>query len=82
MKYEKPIARNLSEISFAEGICTSGRRVGTCYDTYGLSAGYCSSGDVAGFPCEVGGAAANNCTYGYAGYYNADCVSGGIARGG
>ena len=33
MKYEKPIARNLSDISFAEGICLSGAFVGTCYNT-------------------------------------------------
>jgi hypothetical protein len=82
MKYEKPIARNLSDISFAEGICASGAWVGTCYNANGLSAGLCTNGLTAGFPCGAGGTAANTCTPGSYGYNNANCLNGGIAKGG
>lgn len=82
MKYEKPVARNLSELSFAEGICNSGAFVGTCYNTWGLSAGDCTFGQTAGSTCSTGSNPANTCTYGPVGYYSGDCVNGGIAKGG
>jgi len=82
MKYEKPIARNLSDISFAEGICLSGAFVGTCYNTWGMSAGLCASGNVAGDTCTTGGNPHDTCVYGAVGYSNDNCQSGGIAKGG
>ena len=81
MSYQKPTARDLSEISFAEGVCDSGQFVGTCYADFGLSAGFCTTGQTAGAPCSEGLSAANTCDYGDVGYLNADCTAGGIARG-
>ena len=40
MKYQKPISRELSNISFAGGVCMSGIAVGNCDPNGGL-AGYC-----------------------------------------
>jgi hypothetical protein len=83
MKYEKPIARNLSDISFVEGTCFSGAYVGTCYSANGLNAGLCTNGRTAGFEsCITGLTPADTCFYGGYGYYHLDCISGGIAKGG
>jgi len=82
MKYSKPIARNLSDLSVAEGICQSGHFVGTCYNSWGLSAGLCTNGQLAGAPCGNGSTPVDSCTYGGIGYNNANCTRGGIAKGG
>jgi len=82
MKYSKPVARNLSDLSMAEGFCSSGQFVGTCYQIFGLSAGDCHTGATAGLGCAVGNTPFDTCNYGAFGYYSGDCTRGGIAGGG
>jgi hypothetical protein len=58
MKYQKPVVHDLSQLSFAEGACTSGLFVGDCSPN-GLQAGQCISvGNTAGV-CTTAGNTVN-----------------------
>ncbi len=82
MKYEKPSAQDLSEISVAEGLCLSGQAVGTCFNTFGVAAGLCTTGLTAGADCSAGGTPVDTCNYGNFGFFHGNCTRGGIAKGG
>jgi hypothetical protein len=66
MKYQKPIAHDLSELSFADGACSSGTAVGVCSAIAGGLAGRCAAN----------GSNAGTCTNFGSGVNAAGCVPG------
>lgn len=79
MKYQKPFARDLSEFSFVDGACASGRFVGTCTATAGGLAGDClGNGTGAGTCSGSGTSVGNSCAAGEFGT-NSNCATGGFA---
>lgn len=80
IKYEKPVARDLNELSFADGYCEFGHFVGTCVANFGMTAGTCMTGVTAGSgACITGSTAQDTCNYGTVGIYGGNCTPGGIA---
>jgi hypothetical protein len=80
VKYQKPFARDLSELSFAEGACNSGTFVGTCTNLAGGLAGNCfANGTGAGTCSGYGTTVGNSCAPGAFGT-NSNCSpTGGFA---
>ncbi len=79
MKYQKPQARSLSEISFASGACSSGTWVGICQTNSGFMAGICTTGlNASNGNCTTGNIPVDTCVAGPSGIA-ANCTSGYLA---
>lgn len=59
MKYQKPFARDLSELSFADGACSSGEFVGVCTNLAGGLAGVCLANGRNAGTCNGNGTSVN-----------------------
>lgn len=78
-KYERPMSRDLSALSFAAGACASGNFVGTCTATAGGLAGDClGNGTNAGTCTSNGTTVGTTCSYGTFGT-DTTCASGNFA---
>ena len=54
MKYEKPISRELTNLSSATGACVSGPTVNQACNAGGSNVGPCTDGNDAGQTCNTG----------------------------